>query len=175
MAEVFKEYKKFKALRDDLKVDIQASDRKAKSLAAEAKLVQDKLKSGAIKQDSAEHKRLEDQLIRLQSEFNTFKAQVQRDFMRKESQIYKTVYLEVADATKKYAEYFGYTLVLRFNSKSISEADGPKGILGSMNKQVIYSRPGNDITDPIVKYLNDVYDQTKGTPTKSPQRTTKRN
>ena len=162
MAEVFKEYKKFKALREDLKVDIQASDRKAKVLAAQAKTIADQLKSGTFKEGSQEYKRLEDELIRMRTEFNSFKARVQRDFMRQESQIYKTVYLEVADATKKYAEYFKYTLVLRFNRKSISEAAGPKGILGSMNKQVIYSRPEDDITDSVVDYLNKLYNRAQG-------------
>ena len=131
------------------------------------------MKSGTIKEGSQEYKRLEDQLIGLQTEFNSFKAKVQRDFMRQESQIYKTVYLEVADATKKYAEYFHYTLVLRFNRKSISEAEGPKGILGSMNKQVIYSRPEDDITDSVVDYLNKLYDRAQGSTSakKSPKKT----
>jgi outer membrane protein len=96
--------------------------------------------------------------------------------MRQESQIYKTVYLEVADATRLYAKHFHLTLVLRFNRKSINEADGPKGILGSMNKQVIYSRPEDDITDSVVKYLNDLYAQAQGTPTsaKRPKKTSRR-
>jgi outer membrane protein len=79
MAEVFKEYNKFKALREDLKVDILASDRKAKALAGQAKTIADKLKSNTFTEGSPEYKRLEDQLIELKTEFNSFKAKVQRD------------------------------------------------------------------------------------------------
>lgn len=157
MAEVFKEYKKFEALRDGLKADIKATDAKAKQMATQAQAMQAKLKSGNFKQDSPEYKQIESQLTQLRAEFTTFKNQSQREFMKKESQIYKTVYLEVSDAVAKYAGYYKYTLVLRFNRKSLEDADNPQGVLQSMNKQIIYSEPEDDITDSIVDYLNRLY------------------
>jgi len=157
MAEVFKKYKKFEALREGLKTDIQATDAKAKRMAAQAQSLQAKLKSGNFKQDSPEYKQIETQLIQLQAEFTSFKNQSQREFMKKESQIYKTVYLEVSDAVAKYAGYYKYTLVLRFNRKSLEEAENPQGVLQSMNKQIIYMMPEDDITDSIVDYLNRLY------------------
>jgi len=157
MAEVFKEYEKFEALRDGLKADIKVTDAKAKQMATQAQAMQAKLKSGNFKQDSPEYKQIESQLTQLRAEFTTFKNQSQREFMKKESQIYKTVYLEVSDAVAKYAGYYKYTLVLRFNRKSLEDADNPQGVLQSMNKQIIYSEPEHDITDSIVDYLNRLY------------------
>lgn len=157
MAEVFKKYKKFDALREGLKADIKATDDKAKGMAAQAKALQEQLKSGTFAPDSAQYKKIESQLIQLQAEFTGFKQQSQREFMRKESQIYKTVYLEVASSVEKYAKYYKYTMILRFNRKNLEEADDPQGVLQSMNKQVIYSQPEDDITDSVVDYLNRVY------------------
>ncbi len=157
MAEVFKEYKKFEALREGLKDDIKATDVKAKRMATQAQALQVKLKSGNFKTDSPEYRQIESQLIQLQAEFTTFKNQSQREFMKKESQIYKTVYLEVSDAVAKYAGYYKYTLVLRFNRKSLEDADDPQGVLQSMNKQIIFSQQEDDITDSVVDYLNRLY------------------
>ena len=162
MAEVFKNYKKFEALREDLKSEIEATDRKAKAMAAEAQKLQNEMKKSPFKEGTPEFKRMEDRLIQMQADFNSFKAQAQRDFMRKESQIYKTVYLEASDAVAKYAEFFKYTLILRFNRKSLVDADSSKGILNSMNKQVIYHRPEDDITDSVVDYLNKLYARAQG-------------
>ena len=171
MAEVFKEYKKFEALREGLKTDIQATDAKAKQMAAQAQSLQQKLKSGTFKPDSPQYQQIETQLQGLQLEFTSFKNKSQREFMKKESQIYKTVYLEVSDAVAKYAGYYKYTLVLRYNRKSLEEADNPQGVLQSMNKQVIFMQSDDDITDPIIDYLNRLYIKNGGnTADRSPSR-----
>lgn len=162
MAEVFNKYKKFEALREDLKVEIEAADRQAKALANQAKKVSDQLKSDTYKEGSPEYQQKENELIQLQTQFQSFKAQAQRDFVRKESQIYKTVYLEVADAVDKYANYYQYTLILRFSRKDLEEDENPQKVLQGMNRQVIYHRPEDDITDSVVHYLNQMYDRSQG-------------
>lgn len=159
MAHVFKEYKKFKALREDLKFEIEASDRKAKAMAVQAQNIQKQLREGVFKEGTPEFKKLETQLIQLKTQFEAFRAQAQREFLRKESQIYKTVYLEVADTVDQYAVAYHYTLILRFNRQSLADAENAKGILQSMNRQVIYFQSEHDITDPILTYLNKVYKQ----------------
>jgi Skp family chaperone for outer membrane proteins len=176
MAEVFQKYKKFEKLRDGLKSEIDAIDAQAKQMATQAQALQDKLKSGTYNEGSPEYKQLETQLIGLQTEFNALKAQAQRDFMRKESQIYKTVYLEVSDAVNKYAEYYKYTLILRFNRKKLEDADNPQEVLQGMNRQVIWSKDDDDITDSVVDYLNRIYERSAGgTPNTKPATGARRN
>ncbi len=158
MAHVFKNYDKFKALRDDLKAEIQNSDQQAKAMATRIKTVQDQMKT--FNEGSPEFIQREKELAKLASDFEAFRKVAQRDFMRKEAEIYKTVYLEVADAVKLYAQHFKYAMILRFSRDEISASTNPEEILQSMNRQVVYFSVKDDITDSVLKYLNQKYAQT---------------
>lgn len=157
MAEVFKDYEKFKALRDSLQAEIEQSDARAKSMLAEMKQLQDVAQSGQYKQDSQEYKNIEQQLITKKGELESFRQVQQREFLRKESEIYKTVYLEVQDMVEKFATHFNYTLIVRFNRSKVDEAENPQEVIQSMNRQVVYHRGQDDITPRIVQALNQRY------------------
>lgn len=164
MARVFKEYRKFKVLREDLKSEIVQSDQKIKQMAA--RLQQLKAEAESFKAGTAEFVKREDEMTKTQAQLQAFRANAQRDFLRKESQIYKTVYLEATDVVKKYAEHYHYTLVIRFNGETLDTED-PKQLIQSLNRQVVYHRAEDDITGSVIEYLNRVYDRTNP-PAKTP-------
>lgn len=157
MAYVFKNYEKFKTLRDDLKTEIEGSDQQAKTMATKIKTVQEQLKT--FGEGSPEYVAKEQELTRLATEFETFRKVAQRDFLRKEADIYKTIYMEVADAVKLYAQHYKYALILRFNREDIQSSSSPDEVLQSMNRQVVYYSAREDITDAVLKYLNQRYGQ----------------
>lgn len=157
MAEVFKEYEKFKILRESLQAEIERSETTAKAKVEEMKKLQEQAQDGGFKQDSPQFQELERQMITKKSELEAYRASQQRDFLRKESEIYKQVYLETQDMVKKYAEYFNYTLVMRFNRASVENAENPQEVIQSMNRQVVYHRSGDDITDAVLLQLNSQY------------------
>jgi outer membrane protein len=162
MAHVFKQYKKFEALRDELKSEIEQADREAQSKAAHVKKLQEELKSSPFKPGSPEYNKLEGDITQLVAEFENFRRVSQREFLAKEAKVYKTIYLEVTDAVALYAKYYKYTLVLRFNREKIQDAQDPKEILNSMNHQVVYHVAEDDITLSVLKYLNDRYTPASG-------------
>lgn len=155
MAHVFQNYQKFEVLREDLKGQIAQSDKQAKQMAAKMKGMQEQMKE--LKSGSAAYVELEKKLLKAKSEFDAFSQGARRDLMRKESQIYKTIYLEVADAVQKYAAYYNYTLIIRFNRQALDEKATPPEVVQRMNKQVVYFRPDDDITDSVLNYLNKQY------------------
>lgn len=155
MAHVFKNYEKFKTLRDDLKNEITASDNQAKAMAGKIKTVQDQMKT--FGEGTPEFLAKEKELASLASDFEAFRKVAQRDFLRKEAEIYKTVYLEVADAVKLYAQHYKYAVILRFNRDDIQTSSNPEEVLQSMNRQVVYFYAKDDITDAVLKYLNQKY------------------
>lgn len=155
MAHVFKNYKKFEALRNDLKAEIEKSDGQAKAMAAQIKKTQAEMKN--FKEGSPEFAARERELAKLAADFEAFRKVAQRDFLRKEAEIYKTVYLEVSETVKLYAQYKKYTLIMRFNREGVGEKQNPPEVLQSMNKQVVYFEPGNDITNDVLNYLNNKY------------------
>lgn len=154
MAHVFKNYTKFTALREELKAEIQQSDAKAKAMAEQIQAVQKEMQD--FKQGSPEYLAREKQLAQAASDFEAFRKVAQRDFLRKESRIYHTIYMEVTDTVKKYAKIYNYTLIMRFNRESL-DTDDPKKLIQGMNRQVVFHRADDDITLSVLDYLNRSY------------------
>lgn len=152
MAEVFKKYKKFERLREGLKQEIEQSDAEAKQMAGRIQTLGGKLKQ--LTDGSPEYTKMEQEIIGLTSELEGFRKGKQREFLRKESQIYKTIYLEVTDAVKKYSSFYKYTLIVRFNRQSLEEAENPGDVIQRMNQLVVDYRSEDDITDSVLDYLN---------------------
>jgi Skp family chaperone for outer membrane proteins len=155
MAEVFKNYKKFEVMRESLKTEITASEDEMKKEITTLQDLQAKLQK--LEESSPAYAATEKELASKAADLEAVRKVKQRDFLRKESKIYKAIYMEATEAVSKYADYYKYTLVLRFNRTDISENDDAKKVIDGMNKQVVYYRPEHDITDAVLKYLNDRY------------------
>jgi len=176
MAYVFQEYEKFKVLRQDLKAEIERSDTQAKQYMTQSQQLQAKLKE--FKSGSTDYIKYEKQLLTLKADFDAYRTSAQRDLMRRESQIYKQVYIDVSAAVKEYCKHYDYTLVMRFNRKSVDESEAPNDIVQGMNRQVVFFQQQDDITDRVLMYLNKNYGgpttprpRTGGTPAKPVSRT----
>ena len=49
---------------------------------------------------------------------------------------------------------------MRFNREELEAAGDPQKIIQGMNRQVVWHRPQDDLTDPILNYLNNEYSKT---------------
>lgn len=169
MAHLFKEYKRFSDEREVLKGEIAKTDEKAKAMGAQIQTLAKQLKSGNIAQDSPDYQRIETQMLKLKSDFDIFRQQAQREFLKKESEIYKEIYVEVSAAVEQYAKFYKYTLVLRFSRNSVNDSTDPRELIQNMNNLVIYHREEFDITDRVLTFLNQRYEaqakKTSGTST----------
>ncbi len=162
MARVFKSYKKFDNLREELKGELQKSEEKFKQMAEIIRKESEELK--LIKQGTDEYAAKEKAILGHTTQAETFRKTQQRDLIRREAQIYKQIYLEVSDAVQKYASHFNYTLVLRFSSDELDTVENPEEVMRGLNRQVVYYRPSDDITNAIVNYLNQKYQRTAAQP-----------
>lgn len=160
MAEVFKKYKKFEDLRETLKVEITAAEERVKKDIEVINTLKGQLKT--MTEGSPQFKEKEKELATKAADMQANQQVQQRDFLRKESQIYKAVYGEVTEAVTKYAQYYNFTLVMRFKRDDMPESDNPQEVISRMNGTVIYHRPQDDITDAVLDYLNKRYGQSAG-------------
>ncbi len=151
MAYVFKNYKKFETLREDLKVEIAESEEKAKALQTDILELQKQLKT--FQEGSTEFSKVEKVAVQKAADFENFRRQMSREFLKKESQIYLQVYNEVSRMVEKYATHFNYTLIIRFNREDL-DTENPQQLLQGMNRQVVFYRPNEDITTPVLESLN---------------------
>ncbi len=160
MAYIFKNYKKFDDRRESLKADITKTDEQARAMAEQLKGIETELKSGKFKPDSAEYQQLEARGFQLKSQFEQFSTKAKRDFLTKESEIYKEIYLEVTKAVKTYSEFYHYTLIVRFSREQIDGDEDPRELIQGMNNLVIYHNPEFDITEKVLAFLNQQYSKT---------------
>ena len=163
MAHVFKKYHKFDNLREDLKAEIAKSEEQVRRLAEEIKAIQGQLKE--LKEGSDDYKVVEQKFLKKTSDFETFRKSQQREFLRQESQIYKTVYVEASNLVQRYAKSYQYTLIIRFNREDPEASENPQEVMQRMNKQVVYYREDDDITESIVEALNQRYAKKAGATT----------
>ncbi len=155
MAHVFKNYDKFKSMTEDMQADAKKAQSDAEAMVEQMKQIQTAMQG--LQEGSADYIKNETAILTLQTKLESFRKVQQREFLRKEAEIYKTVYMEVQEAVQKYAKYYKYTLVLRFNRQSVDAAENPQEIITSMNRQVVHYREQDDLTDPILSFLNEEY------------------
>lgn len=160
MAHIFKNYEKFKDQTASLQKEAEDAQNRAKGMATKGQDLQAQL--AAFTPGSAEYNKVEGELIDLQAKLQAFQQQEQREIVRKQAEVYKKIYLEVQDVVNRYASHYHYTLVIRFNRGDVAEASKPDAIIQNMNRQVVYYQTQDDITDPILSYLNDQYRKTAG-------------
>ena len=160
MAHVFKNYDKFKGMTEEMQEAAKQAQADATAMVEQMKTIQTTMQG--LTEGSPDYIKNETAILTLQTKLESFRKVQQREFLRKEAEIYKTVYMEVQEAVQKYAKYYKYTLVLRFNRQSVDAAENPQEIITSMNRQVVHYREQDDLTDPILNFLNDEYKKSTG-------------
>ncbi len=173
MAEVFQGYKKFEQLRTALSTEIEKSDAEAKLMVERMQAMQQEMAESKLAPGSAQYEQAEKALLDAKGEFEAFRAATQRKLARRESEMFKVIYADTTMMVKKYAEYAKYTVVMRFDRKDIDENTAPNEAVQRMNKQVVYYRADDDITDVVLSTLNKEFE--KANPGAVPSVDTKKN
>lgn len=158
MAHIFKNYEKFKDQTASLQKAAEEAEAQAQDMMNQGKQLQQQLQTMQV--GSPDYNKIEAQLIELKNKLETFRQVEQQKIVRQQADLYKTIYLEVQDVVNRYASHYKYTLIIRFSRTEVAESTNPQAILQNMNRQVVHYQPQDDITDPILKYLNDSYKKT---------------
>ena len=163
---VFKDHVRFKAMMDKLKADVQAADQSFKGetekINKSVKQLQD------LKPGTPDYKRLEEQVTKEQSDISARASLQKKAFMERRAKIYYSVYQEIQDEVKYYAEAKGVGLVVRHNSELI-DPNNRNSVMAGINKTVVFQQPGLDITNVILNELNRRASSGVGTPSANPK------
>lgn len=162
MAEVFQGYKKFEDMRAELQAEIEKSDAEAKLMVERMQKMQQEMIESKLAPGSAQYEQGEKALLDAKGEFEAFRAATQRKLARRESEMFKVIYSDTTSMVKKYAEFAKFTVVIRFDRKDINDETAPSEAVQRMNKQVVFHRAEDDITDVVLQTLNKQYDSTAG-------------
>ena len=162
MAYVFNNYEKFKAMQKSVQDDLKLAKEKAQASIDKIRALNEQLTSGTLKPNSPEYQQTEAEIIRLQTELEAYGRVRQAQNLKREAEIYKQVYLEVQDAIKVYADYHGYTLIIRFDRENVADSTDPQQVLQRLTRQVVYHRTEDDLTSVILNHLNQTYARSAG-------------
>lgn len=159
---VFKNYDKVETMLKALAEEAKETDSALKTKVQDMQQIQKQLKSGNLAQGSPQYKQLEQKLITLSTEVESERKMRQLEFVRKESEIYKSVYVEIQDTVSMFAKHYDYDVILKFSRDNVDEASNPQQVMQRMNRQVVHFDPQDDITEPILKYLDQQFAKTAG-------------
>jgi len=154
MAHLFQNYDKFSDMRDQLKGEIQTKEDSIKAEAEKLKGMVEQLKTFTPGSDQAVD--MEKKITAMQARIEAEKQTAKRELFRQESQIYQAVYGEVIEAVALYAKHYHYTLILRYTREE-QVGNDPQKVMQALQRQVVYNRAEDDITDKVLSYLNKEY------------------
>lgn len=172
MAYLFSKYDKFTVLREELKQEIEGADSGLKGQLERIKAIQAEMKS--LVPNSPDYISREKQVTEMAAKIEADRRTMQREFMRKESKIYQQVYGEVTEAVEKYAEIYKFTLILRYSREEAIQ-DDPQKIMQALQRQVVFNRNDDDVTESVLRYLNKNFAANAGKrPAAAPANTAKK-
>ena len=148
---IFKNYKRFNAMMEQMKKDVEETERQLaeerKQINAEVEALNSKFQAG-----TPEYEREDDRITELKTKFNLKMTRQRKDFLDREAKIYYQAHLEVNDAVKYYALRHNLGLVLRFNGDPVDPNDR-QDVLRAINNPVVFQN-GIDITPNILSDLD---------------------
>jgi hypothetical protein len=114
-----------------------------------------------LTEGSPEFAELETKYTTKQSEIETRGKVLQRQFQQREAKVFHQAYLEIQDAVERACDLYKFTVILRFNRADPGSTD-PQRVNQLLNSQVVYHRKRDDLTDAVLKYLNEKYGKSSG-------------
>lgn len=148
---IFKNYKRFNAMMEQMKQDVESTER---TLAEERKLINDEVEAlnSKFQAGTPEFEREDDRITERKTKFNLKMTRQRKDFLEREAKIYYQAHLEVNDAVKYYALRHNLGLVLRFNGDPV-DPNNRQDVLRAINNPVVFQN-GIDITPSVLSDLD---------------------
>jgi Skp family chaperone for outer membrane proteins len=148
---IFKHHARFQQMTSDMRRDVEAAENTLKNERDAFQKMQARLED--FKRGTPEFKALEEDLAKKAADLNLQVNIQKKNFLEQEARMYFTVYQEVLECVKYYADSNGISLVMRFNGDPVDRSD-PQEVLKELNKSVIYYNRAIDITPIILDKLN---------------------
>ena len=147
---IFKNHERFKSTMDGMKTEMQNLEGSLKS--KRESIASKEQERNGYNLGTPDYKRADEELTRMQANFNVEMTQLRKDFLEREAKVYYQTYLEVNEAVRYYAQRQNIGLVLRFNGES-PDPNLREQVLRDINKPVVFQNQ-IDITPDILAVLN---------------------
>ncbi len=149
---VFEHYEKVKYLSEEMNIELKETQQKLEAKAKRGWDMQEQIKE--YNEGSADYTTLDTKIVKLAAELETDNKMFKNEINKKRAKMVHQVYLEVYDAVEKFCNHHKFTVVIKFNRVDMSSNDVNR-VNQLMNEIVVYHRKKDDLTDGVVKYLNE--------------------
>ncbi len=151
---LIKDNSRLKAMMADMQRDVSKSEDIFRKERDVIRQMTDEIKDSRA--GTPDYKAKEEEITKRSTDLNV-KIQLQRkEFLQRESKIYYTVYQEIWQEVDYFAANNNISMVLRTTNEPVN-AEKPDDILREMNKPVVWSAKGLDITQYIKQQLQRRY------------------
>ena len=158
---VFKQYPKFTADIEGLKVAMTEADNQLKTV--RDRLVAMEAQRDAMKPGSAEFKQLDEELARQKADFSIQQGTIRRDFLEREAKIYFSTYQRVSEVVAEVARQNNIGMVLRFNGDPIDPMQR-EDVMRAIMQPIVFQN-NVDITPNVLAALGVRLGPTAAAPT----------
>ena len=148
--QVFQEYRRYKAMLDDVRKDEQALETLVRAKAKELTAMQTELRD--YKPGTANYSQLEGKIAKLKADTTVDTDLKRKQFIIRRSKASHAVYQDITRTVAKFAEANGINLVMAYDKRTV-DPNNPNQVLTEINRRVIYQRSLN-ITKYIIDQLN---------------------
>jgi outer membrane protein len=161
---VLKGYEKVKVLSEEFKAAALAKQNDLMKLSTQAQQKAEMLQK--MTPGSPDAKKIEDEITSYKAQMEAGREQAQRDFSLRESEMMATLYKEIQDWVGAIAKHRGMNYVLKVSNDPVA-ANNPNAVFAAIERGVVYSDPGNDITQQVIYNMNNAYQKASGTKPKA--------
>jgi Skp family chaperone for outer membrane proteins len=158
IGQVFKSHPVFAQQLDGLKKEAEQFKVSTQQLQQQLMSKAEVLKS--YEPSSAEFRNAETELAKESAAMEVQQRDKMRVLMEREAKLHYDTYMEIKQLISMYCEQTGTKLVLRFNNIEMKPGDAAS-IMQRVNENIVYNRPGNDITTQIVAQLAQQHSSAK--------------
>jgi Skp family chaperone for outer membrane proteins len=151
MDRIFERYKKVKEIADREGVDRDVMRAKLALIFVDVQQESGLLSKLAPGTD--EYRQHENRLRELKARYDREREQAEQDFARRESRHLVSIYREIQEAITSVAKARGLTYVVKTTPEPTLESD-PNSVMTAIARSVVYADPRADITDEVVRVLN---------------------
>ena len=149
--QVFDSHSRFKARQDELKREYEDFNGRLRDQQKQYTTTAENLKR--FKPGTVDYKRTETDLANMRARFTADKQLKDKEFMEREAKVYFEAYQEVQKQVTNFANEYGVSLVLNYNSRPMNK-DNPQSVRMGVVRPVVYAYQQLDITKEIIKRVN---------------------
>ena len=151
VSRIFESHQGFNAQLEGLKQAAEQYKVRLQDLGQQLRAKSERLQD--FSPSSEEYRQLENELASTSANLEVERRAKTREFVQLEARLHFDTYVEISRLIAQLCEQNGFRLAMRFDSTPMT-LDDPQSIPQRINGSIVYFQPQKDITDSVIRMVN---------------------